>query len=270
MSVRYDQSHSGFFRLSLVLDFTNQSTAMYETINYNTISVAEVAIQHPGAVNVFNKYNIDFCCGGKRPFREVCEQAGLDPEEIMGELTRAESGSMPGTIRFDTWDVSLLLEFIIQHHHSYVQRSVPQLTELLDKVLSVHGDTRPELASLKETFDELADELLQHMEKEEIILFPAIQRLHSETRIPVEATPIPANLSAPMRVMEDEHTHAGNLIKIIRSITNTYTPPETACPTFRVTYRRLQEFDQDLMQHIHLENNVLFTKVRNRLNETML
>lgn len=240
---------------------------MYETIDYSTISVAEVALQHPGAVNILNKYSIDFCCGGKLSFREACERAGLDPDDVMGELTRVQAYNMPGTIRFDTWDTALLVEFIVQHHHSYVQRTIPQLTELINRVLSVHGDNRPELASLKESFEALAEELLQHMEKEEIVLFPAIHRLFSESLVPVASTPVPANIEAPMRVMEDEHTHAGDLIKIIRSITNNYTPPETACPTFRVTYRRLQEFDQDLMQHIHLENNVLFPKVRNRVSE---
>jgi len=100
-------------------------------------------------------------------------------------------------------------------------------------------------------------------------LFPGIQRLFQDGRIPVEFTPIPMNLSVPMQVMEDEHTHAGDLIKKIRSLTNTYTPPPGACPTYRVTYKRLQEFDQDLMQHIHLENNVLFAKVKERLTNAL-
>jgi regulator of cell morphogenesis and NO signaling len=106
------------------------------------------------------------------------------------------------------------------------------------------------------------------MEKEELVLFPAIQRLFAERRIPVNVTPLPMNLHAPMRVMEDEHTHAGDLIKKIRSLTNGYTPPSGACPTYRVTHKRLQEFDQDLMQHIHLENNVLFRKVKDRIADT--
>jgi regulator of cell morphogenesis and NO signaling len=241
---------------------------MYQTIDFSTITVADLAIQHPSAVKVFNKYNIDFCCGGKLPLQKACEKAGIDSQFILQELEQAESISMPGTIRFDTWDTSLLTDFILQHHHQYVRTSIPELIALIDKVVEAHSDTEPDLADLKRTFSELADELLQHMEKEELVLFPAIQRLFAERRIPVNVTPLPMNLHAPMRVMEDEHTHAGDLIKKIRSLTNGYTPPPGACPTYRVTYKRLQEFDQDLIQHIHLENNVLFSKVKDRLADT--
>jgi regulator of cell morphogenesis and NO signaling len=239
---------------------------MDTSLNFDHMSVGDVALQHPAASTVFNNHQIDFCCGGKLSFKKACENAGVDPDTVMHELYQAEANQMPGTIRFDTWDTSLLCDFIVQHHHEYVRRSIPQLIGLLEKVLAAHGDQQPYLLSLQETFDELSEELLQHMEKEEVVLFPGIQRLFSESRIPVEVTPIPANLQAPMRVMEDEHMHAGDLIKKIRTLTANYTPPVSACPTYRVTFRRLKEFDQDLMQHIHIENNVLFAKVRERLN----
>lgn len=234
-------------------------------MNFDQMTVAEIAIQHPSAAHVFNKYQIDFCCGGKKPFREACEKAGVNPDEVMTELFSSETNSMPGTIRFDTWEPTLLADFIVQHHHGFVRRSIPQLYELIAKVCEAHGDRDTYLLTLRDTFTELAEELLLHMEKEEMVLFPAIKRLYEETRIPVDATPIPAHLMAPMKVMEDEHDHAGNLIKKIRTLTSSYTPPASACPTYRVTYRRLEEFDQDLMQHIHLENNVLFAKVKERL-----
>jgi regulator of cell morphogenesis and NO signaling len=238
------------------------------TMNFDHLSVADVALQYPSAVTVFNKYQIDFCCGGKRPLREACAKAGVNADDVIQELNQAETISMPGTIRFDTWDVPLLTEFIVQHHHSYVQESIPMLRELLDKVNDAHGTDQPHLVTLREVFTELSEELLQHMEKEELVLFPAVQRLFSDSRIPIEATPIPANLQAPMDVMEDEHEHAGNLVKKMRFLTNNFTAPAGACPTYKVTYKRLQEFDHDLMQHIHLENNILFTKVRERINST--
>jgi len=242
---------------------------MKTSIDYDSMSVADLAIVHPTAVNVFNAYNIDYCCGGKRLFREACEQAGLDPKTIIEELQREEVKNTQGSIRFDRWDTSLITQFIVQHHHHYVRETIPLLTELIDKVYAAHGDREPEIETLKETFAALSTELLQHMEKEEVVLFPGIQRLFQDGRIPVEFTPIPMNLSVPMQVMEDEHIHAGDLIKKIRSLTNVYTPPPGACPTYRVTYKRLQEFDQDLMQHIHLENNVLFTKVKERLTNAL-
>jgi regulator of cell morphogenesis and NO signaling len=239
------------------------------TIDYEGISVAELAIIHPTAVQVFNTYNIDYCCGGKRPFREACEKAGVDSDTIIAALQKAEVTTTNGTLRYDTWDAPLIAQFIVQHHHQYVRESIPMLLQLIDKVYDAHGDREPELSELKETFAALADELLHHMEKEEVVLFPGIQRLYEDSTIPVEFTPIPLNLSAPMQVMEDEHTHAGDLIKHIRVLTKNYVPPAGACPTYRVTYKRLQEFDQDLMQHIHLENNVLFAKVKERLNHAL-
>ena len=242
---------------------------MYETIDLSRITVADLVIQHPSAMPVFNKYGIDYCCGGKLPLQQACEKVGINPQYLLQELEKSGAASMPGTIRFDTWDTTLLTDFIVQHHHQYVRVSIPELIALIEKVVNAHGDTHPELAELQHTFSELGNELLQHMEKEELILFPAIQRLFTERPIPVSTTPLPVNLHAPMRVMEDEHTHAGDLIKKLRSITSGYAPPPDACPTYRVTYKRLQEFDQDLMQHIHLENNVLFTKVKDCLSDTL-
>lgn len=190
--------------------------------------------------------------------KEACEKSGIAVDTLLNELFRTDATRMPGTIRFDTWDISLLTDFIVQHHHQYVKRSIPQLNELLTKVCNVHGDRHAYLFTLKQTFNDLADELLHHMHKEEFILFPEVKRIFSENTKPV------FNVHAPIAVMEDEHELAGNLIKTIRQLTNNYTPPADACPTFKVTYKRLQEFDQDLMQHIHLENNVLFEKVKTR------
>lgn len=242
---------------------------MDTSFDYDGISVAELAIAHPGAAHVFNLYHIDYCCGGKRPFREACEKAGVNPDTIIAALQKGETTTNTGTLRYDTWDAPLISQFIVQQHHRYVRECIPMLRELIDKVYAAHGDREPELSELKETFATLADELLAHMEKEEVVLFPGIQRLFAESTIPVEFTPIPMNLGAPMQVMEDEHTHAGDLIKHIRKLTHHYSPPADACPTYRVTYKRLQEFDQDLMQHIHLENNVLFAKVKEQLKNAL-
>lgn len=231
---------------------------MNTTLDFETQRVSDIALQHPSAVAIFTKYNIDFCCGGKRSLKDACENAGISVDTVMDELYQTEAAATPGTIRFDTWDIPLLTDFIVQHHHQYVKRSIPQLNELLAKVCSVHGDRHPYLFILKQTFSDLANELIHHMHKEEVLLFPEIKRIFAEHTQPV------FNVNTPMAVMEDEHEHAGNLVKSIRQLTNTYSPPADACPTFRVTYKRLQEFDQDLMQHIHLENNVLFEKVRTK------
>jgi regulator of cell morphogenesis and NO signaling len=229
---------------------------MNTTLAFEDQRVSDIALEHSAAVAVFTKYNIDFCCGGKQSLKEACEKSGISTEEVQHELFRAEASGLPGTIRFDTWDVPLLTDFIVQHHHQYVKQSIPQLQQLLAKVCHVHGDRHPYLFTLKRTFNDLAEELLHHMQKEEVILFPEAKRLFTGNTHTV------FDVQAPMAVMENEHEHAGNLVKSIRQVTRQYNPPADACPTFNVTYRRLQEFDHDLMQHIHLENNVLFEKVR--------
>jgi regulator of cell morphogenesis and NO signaling len=221
------------------------------------LTAADIAVKYPGAVEVMNKYRIDYCCGGKRNFAEACETTGANPEVIFHEIMEypLQHPKEENILRFESWSPSLLVDFIIQNHHAYVRESVPQILELLDKVCEAHADNYPALSLIRDDFKKLADELDQHMKKEELILFPAIQR---------QTTGIPTafDITAPIEVMEMEHESAGQLIKSIRILSNRHTAPSDACPTFLFTYKKLEEFDNDLMQHIHLENNILFEKVR--------
>lgn len=225
------------------------------------VSVADVATTFPDALEILNRYNLDYCCGGKKPFAEVCEKAGLNAASIWQEilLVTANHGA-DNRMRFDTWDSNLLIDFIVQHHHKYVRESIPMIQELLDKVCEVHKADSPFLLAVRDRFDRLAEELLGHLPKEEEILFPAARKLfHSRASSGDEGGL--ARLDAPISVMEHEHEEAGRLIKGIRALTDNYTPPDFACPTYKVTYTMLNQFDKDLMQHIHLENNILFPKI---------
>lgn len=228
---------------------------MINTISETTWpSVAEVALTYPSAFAVFTKYNIDFCCGGKRSLKETCEKKGLNTETIWNEIVQ---GNTTGNslARFSTWTNSLLVDFIEQNHHAYIRQATPQIQELLDKVCSVHGEDHIELSEIRDDFFDLTEELFTHMRKEESFLFPVIKE-HSQ---PDDSN---IQLEGPISVMEDEHEIAGDLTKSIRQLSKQYTPPQNACPTFRLLYKKLEEFDQDLMQHIHLENNILFDRVR--------
>jgi len=230
--------------------------------NMATISVADVALTFPHAMEILNHHNLDYCCGGKKSFAEVCEAAGLNAESIWQEINIMEANhGEDNRMRFDTWDVPLLINFIIQHHHHYVRQAIPQIQELLDKVCSVHGEDSPWLINVRENFSELAEELLNHLPKEEKVLFPALQKIFDGTYPACEPSVVRASIGAPIEVMEHEHDRAGALIKSIRSQTDAYTLPPYACPTFKLTYTMLSQFDKDLMQHIHLENNILFPKV---------
>ncbi len=237
--------------------------AIEETLDKTTASVAEIALHFPQAIEILNKYNLDYCCNGKKRFEDVCNIRNLDSEQIWSELqeTNANSG-FDKRIRFETWDLPLLIDFILQNHHKYVRESIPEIRELLDKVCNVHGNEEPSLHKIREDFISLSNELWAHMPKEEDILFPAIDRLIQQKNGYINDSIYLNNLNAPILAMEHEHESAGDLIKSIRSLTNNYTPPAFACPTYQITYKMLQEFDNDLMQHIHLENNILFPKAQ--------
>ena len=223
-------------------------------------TVAQMAISHPSALSVFEKYNIDYCCGGHRSLEDACIRKGLDPAAIRREIIQTSSSEY--TLRPETWSSSLLVDFIIQNHHAYVNEAIPEIQLLLDKVCNAHGDDSIELLSIRQNFLDLAEELTSHMKKEEFVLFPAIKRLDAQNN---DGHPLSGAIQSPITAMEHEHTIAGDLIKNIRRLSNGYTPPNFACPTFRITYQRLQEFDNDLMRHIHLENNVLFERMKEKV-----
>jgi regulator of cell morphogenesis and NO signaling len=225
-------------------------------------TVAQLAISQPAALSVFEKYNIDYCCGGHQTLEEACMKKGLDPTKIRQEIYQVQSGEY--TVRPESWSSSLLVDFIIQNHHYYVAEAIPEIKMFLDKVCNVHVNDSPELLAIREDFIDLSEELTSHMQKEEFVLFPAIKALDSQNNAD---HPLSSAIQSPISAMEHEHMVAGDLIKHIRLLSNDYTPPDFACPTFRITYQKLREFDNDLMRHIHLENNILFERMKNEAPE---
>lgn len=224
--------------------------------NINDFSIAEVALTYPNALTILTRHNIDFCCSGKQTFREACNKVGLNSDTIGSEIVHGKSHCDINVLRLNTWSVPLLIDYIIQNHHAYIYEAVPQLQELLDKVCDVHGEDHIELTEIRDDFGDLAAELIAHMEKEENVLFSALKALHEG------AVTSSIRLEGPIAIMENEHEHAGDLTKSIRQLTHHYTVPRDACPTFALLFKKLEEFDHDLMQHIHIENNVLFKKVK--------
>ncbi|MDQ2656664.1 MAG: iron-sulfur cluster repair di-iron protein [Bacteroidota bacterium] len=227
------------------------------TIDAGSVTVAELAISHPWALSVFTKYNIDYCCGGNRSLDEACTRVGLNADKIRQEILSAPAQSSTVPARAENWSASLLADYIVQNHHEYVRNAIPEIEQLLEKVCAAHGEDNIDLLNIQQDFTDLAEELLNHMNKEEIALFPAIKRMESQGD---PGHPLNVNLQAPIAMIEHEHTIAGDLMKSIRNLTHSYTVPEFACPTYRVTYQKLKEFDQDLITHVHLENNILFRK----------
>ena len=227
------------------------------TLDRPSQTVAELAITHPAALSVFTKYNIDYCCGGNRSLEEACTRIGLNPEKIKQEIFSAPAHDSGLPLRVERWSAALLADYIVQNHHQYVRLAIPEIEALLEKVCAAHGDDNIELLNIQQDFNDLAEELLNHMAKEEVALFPAIKRLESHND---PDHPLTDTLKMPIMMMEHEHVVAGELMKSIRHLSNNYTVPEFACPTYRVTFQKLKEFDYDLMTHVHLENNILFRK----------
>ena len=222
--------------------------------------IGDVVVQNFRTSKVFESLGLDFCCGGKKSIAEACREKGIDPEFVVSEVSKVESGSSAAA-HFEKWEADFLADYIVNNHHSYVNSSISTIEHHLAKVIDAHGVKRPELSKIDENFFLLKEELLNHMAKEEKMLFPYIKKLNIAYKNTLEMSAAPfGSVLNPIKVMEDEHTKAGRLMGEISKLTNSYLPPEDACGTFKVLYAELREFEQDLHMHIHLENNILFPK----------
>ncbi len=226
-------------------------------IQYQTLK--EIVTANFQAAAVFERYSLDFCCRGGKTIEQACAENGTDPFQVLTELAgiaHTEPGSNDQELQ---WNPELLIDHILRHHHAYVTKMIPVLYAHTQKVASVHGQHHPEVVEIARHFEQVSEELLQHMRKEEQLLFPYVRMLSSSVS---EGHPIPApafgSVQNPIRMMEAEHQHAGDELYAIRSLSGNYTPPADACTTFRITYQELQEFERDLHRHVHLENNILF------------
>ncbi len=223
-------------------------------------TVAELVAENYKNADVFKKHGIDFCCGGKVGVKEICEKKNVDYDTITEELKNVNS-EVDRSHDFNNWELDFLADYIVHTHHKYVNESIPLIIQYSDKVANVHGHYYTETVEINKLFHAVANELNTHMHKEEMILFPFIKQIAAAKR---NGEPIPqppfGTVQNPIRMMEAEHDTAGDLFKEIASLSNNYTPPAEACNTYRVLYAKLKEFEDDLHQHIHLENNILFPK----------
>jgi regulator of cell morphogenesis and NO signaling len=224
--------------------------------------VSEVAAQSPGAIRVFERHRIDYCCGGRKPIAEACAEIGIDPAVLARELGAAASSPSERDPDWTTAPLRDLTAHIVNRHHGFLRRELPRLADRLEKVMSVYGDKdRATLAPLPALLASLDAELDLHMRKEERMLFPYIESLEAarETGRPVPAAPFGA-VANPIAMMEDEHDAAGDLLRRMREATDGYAIPSHACITYRALFGGLRELEQDLHLHIHLENNILFPR----------
>ncbi|PHR72531.1 MAG: iron-sulfur cluster repair di-iron protein [Lutibacter sp.] len=222
-------------------------------------TVAEIVTKNIKSAHIFKKHGIDFCCGGGISVEKACEKKGVDFSELKKELDNIDEVSK--SYDYDSWNLDFLIDHIINIHHTYVEENITLLIQYANRVAKVHGHHYTEVVKINQLFTEVANELTAHMKKEELILFPFIKQLvKAEKEGTVAPNPHFGTVNNPIKMMEEEHENAGDIFKEIAKLSNNYTPPESACNTFRALYAKLEEFEQDLHQHIHLENNILFPK----------
>lgn len=228
--------------------------------NLEKKSVGQIVAEDYRAAKVFEHHKIDFCCSGGRSLDEVVREKGLDTEKIIEEIKQAKAGS-EAAVDFESWPLDLLADYIVKTHHRFSEKQISLLKPYLEKVCRVHGDRHPELLEIQRVFNEIAGEIAAHTKKEEIMVFPFIKRL-AEAKAhqrPYEK-PRGKSVEDPVNMLRHEHDNQGAAFRKIAAISNDYTPPEDACNTYRVTFGLLEELEQDLHKHIHLENNILFPK----------
>ncbi len=233
------------------------------TLNTNR-TVREIAVEVPSATRVFEKLGIDYCCGGAKNFREACVEAKIPVDEVLRNLQQAEELRLARQESARDWNsapLSEVIDEIVRKHHAYVQAEIPRVSALAEKVSSKHGDKHPETKKVYELFEALANELTLHLMKEEQILFPYITRMEESN---IEKSPVVpscfGSVHNPVRMMMMEHDNAGTVLKELRDATGDYKLPEDACTSYRTLYNALLEFEADLHQHIHMENNILFPR----------
>ncbi|MCP9290135.1 iron-sulfur cluster repair di-iron protein [Gracilimonas sediminicola] len=230
-----------------------------ETLSQKT--VGQIVAEDYRAAQVFRSYGLDFCCGGKVSLEKACTKKGLDVNKIETDLNALDLDTGENH-NYNDWSLDFLVDYIVNNHHSFVRKMLPEIDFYAEKVAKVHGERDPELLDILQNVRLLRSEMLGHLQKEEEELFPQIKELVQEQKKG-------SVKEAIVEALEVEHDKAGDLMAKIEELTQGFNPPENACASYRVLFQNLAGFQKDLHKHVHLENNILFPKaleLEQRLN----
>lgn len=214
-------------------------------MRYADQQLSDLAIAIPMATEIFRKNRLDFCCGGKQTLKEACEKRDLNIEDIVSKLVELDKKETP---LFEGKPLKEITSFIVKRYHDDLRQRIPELLVLSKKVEQVHVDDESCPKGLHALLSQMSDEIMTHLMKEENVLFPMINQGFG------------SGAGMPISVMKMDHEHHGGQLDEIRELTNDFTPPADACGTWRALYSGLEQFESELMEHIHLENNVLFPR----------
>ncbi|WP_372770304.1 iron-sulfur cluster repair di-iron protein [Lutibacter sp.] len=220
-----------------------------------TKTIAEIVSDDISTASIFKKYKLDFCCGGGKTVENACKKENINVDDVVNDLLNNTSKKETPNLNFKDWSAEFLADYIVYVHHSYVKQNLSIISEFADKVANVHGQHEPKTIEIAQIFSTISSELTSHMGKEEFILFPAIKAKADNPNFEFD--------EKTLSLVKEEHEEVGTMIKKIQELSSDFTPPEWACNTFKALYFKLEEFTNDLYQHIHLENNILFPKVKN-------
>ena len=230
---------------------------------YARRTVAELVLENPRLIPAFEQLGIDYCCGGSHSLEDACREANVSLDQVTASVAagRALSPDAESTRDWASAPLSELTDHIVDRHHGYTRRALARLEELFVEVSAAHAERHPELGQIQRVFRGLVQELLQHMNKEESILFPYVAKLEEALRRRQPVAPAPfGTVNNPVRMMMQEHESAAAALREIRKWADDYHLPADACTRWKLLYQGFQELEQDLHRHIHLENNILFPR----------
>ena len=218
-------------------------------MSYMEQSLGQLARRIPGATGLFDAHQLDFCCAGNRSLRTATESLGIDPQPLVDALKNLEqrAAAEPEQDWSDASDTQLV-EHLLVRYHAVHREQLPELIRLARRVEHVHGDREDCPHGLADHLEAMAQELDSHMRKEEMVLFPMITRGQG------------GMASMPISAMRSEHDDHGTELRRLAELTHNITSPRDACTTWRALYTGLRSFRDDLIAHIHTENNILFER----------
>lgn len=218
------------------------ATADIPTTDRAQQAIGQIAVNLPGSTAVFRRLKLDFCCGGQVPLKQACDSKGLPLDTVLAELALLERSSEAPASE----SPEVMIDHILTRYHAVHREQLPELIRMARRVEAVHRESPDVPHGLAEHLEAMEAELLDHMDKEEQVLFPMLQREGQSLA------------SGPIRVLREEHTGHGQMLERLMALTGDATPPKGACNTWRALYAGIAQLSDDLINHIHLENNRLF------------
>lgn len=231
-------------------------------VNEGEETIGQIVAQDYRKAQIFKKYDINFSTDGRKTLKDACYEKELDQHLVEQEIRDIDKSNLERSMPYNDWELGFLMDYIVKTHHTYINRSLPELKEITAKVQSVHAEQHPELNKVNQLVNYTSSELMAHLQKEERIVFPYFKNIIEAftNKHPLTENPF-GTANVPINLMEMEHESVFSNLSEIGELTQNYTLPADACDSYSILYRMIQEFENDLKLHVHLENNILFPKV---------